>query len=639
MRLLLLSLAALGLSAGASSAQTALGTPQLGIEQTGACRQLKVRDLSTRVDVPIGCVDTTNHVFVPVGGGGSAPITSTAVTNALGYTPANKTGDTLAGLYSLTGTLTVPPQASPAVVDLWTAPQFDANQRGVWLSGSGTTTAPFSYQPHNARSGGELQRAQNLIKFKRSNQTTVPETALAIDALYDTGGTGMQGTMLALTTTLRNNPGSVWLSAADMQLDRGWSGALAVNHEMDVLNLSRDAFTPGNSAFIANLYLYGFAKYPGTEIISASVPLQAPAVGVPTAWQSGKAYVVDDFVGAPVVSNGGNYYFLQGGVSGGYSCTSGSTGPTGVEADTPNVSGNVADGGAGACIWQPYKAVFTNGVTGGAWHSGLAFRGGNLIQNDVLLDSTNAQTFINSDSRSKHSVAFIKDVTASPVSLNLAGTYSYSAINTNTASTANAMTMAQGQKINFKNTDASLYSAVGSNNFSFDMGGMRALTVIGNQVNGLSIAAAATGFGPVLATTGPDTNIPISFVARGNSNFAFGNGITGCSFTPAVGATSFSCPSDERLKRDITSAGPALPHVMDVRVRDYTVKATGDRKTGVIAQELRKTHPDLVHEDRDGMLSVDAPNPWLLVKAIQELKADNDNLRRRIVRLERRRAR
>ena len=67
-----------------------------------------------------------------------------------------------------------------------------------------------------------------------------------------------------------------------------------------------------------------------------------------------------------------------------------------------------------------------------------------------------------------------------------------------------------------------------------------------------------------------------------------------------------------------------------MRVRDYTVKADGSRKTGVIAQELLKTHPDMVHMGADGFYTVDAPNPWKLVRAIQELKADNDNLRTQV---------
>jgi hypothetical protein len=47
----------------------------------------------------------------------------------------------------------------------------------------------------------------------------------------------------------------------------------------------------------------------------------------------------------------------------------------------------------------------------------------------------------------------------------------------------------------------------------------------------------------------------------------------------------------------------------------------------VIAQEEQKIHPDAVHADAQGMLSVDAPNPWKLVKALQELRAEVDWLR------------
>jgi hypothetical protein len=71
-----------------------------------------------------------------------------------------------------------------------------------------------------------------------------------------------------------------------------------------------------------------------------------------------------------------------------------------------------------------------------------------------------------------------------------------------------------------------------------------------------------------------------------------------------------------------------------MRVRDFTMKATGERQTGVVAQELVKAHPAMVHEGSNGFLTVDSPNPWMLVKAVQELKADNDNLRARVATLE-----
>ena len=67
-----------------------------------------------------------------------------------------------------------------------------------------------------------------------------------------------------------------------------------------------------------------------------------------------------------------------------------------------------------------------------------------------------------------------------------------------------------------------------------------------------------------------------------------------------------------------------------MRVRDYTIKASGERTTGVIAQEMIWKHPDMVHMGAEGMYGVEAPNVWLLVKAIQELNATNDDLTARL---------
>jgi len=69
---------------------------------------------------------------------------------------------------------------------------------------------------------------------------------------------------------------------------------------------------------------------------------------------------------------------------------------------------------------------------------------------------------------------------------------------------------------------------------------------------------------------------------------------------------------------------------MRVRVRDFTMKATGEQQTGVIAQEMQRAHPDMVHMGSNGFYTVDSPNPWRLVKAIQELKAANDDLVTRV---------
>jgi len=74
-----------------------------------------------------------------------------------------------------------------------------------------------------------------------------------------------------------------------------------------------------------------------------------------------------------------------------------------------------------------------------------------------------------------------------------------------------------------------------------------------------------------------------------------------------------------RLKSGIHNSERALAWIDDMRIRDFTVKATGEHKTGVIAQEMLGSHPDMVRTDLAGSYLVDEPNPWKLVKAIQEL--------------------
>src|SRR5262249_42598363 len=100
-----------------------------------------------------------------------------------------------------------------------------------------------------------------------------------------------------------------------------------------------------------------------------------------------------------------------------------------------------------------------------------------------------------------------------------------------------------------------------------------------------------------------------------------------CSHVARAGTEAVACTSDGRLKHNVKDTATALERLQDYRIRDYTVSGEAMFQTGVIAQELRETRPQEVHEGSNGLLTVDQPNPWLLVKAIQELKADNDKLR------------
>jgi hypothetical protein len=99
-----------------------------------------------------------------------------------------------------------------------------------------------------------------------------------------------------------------------------------------------------------------------------------------------------------------------------------------------------------------------------------------------------------------------------------------------------------------------------------------------------------------------------------------------CNYNPESGSVTVSCSSDERLKTNITDTEDALEELLGYRVRDYTVIASGDVTTGVIAQEIQQIMPQVVSEDDQGYLMVTEPNVWKLVKAIQELKYDIDEL-------------
>jgi hypothetical protein len=109
---------------------------------------------------------------------------------------------------------------------------------------------------------------------------------------------------------------------------------------------------------------------------------------------------------------------------------------------------------------------------------------------------------------------------------------------------------------------------------------------------------------------------------------------------------SYGAISDVKLKENIVDATPKLADLMQVRVRNYNLKTNPDQKQiGVIAQELENIFPSLIDEspDKDSegnelgtttkavKYSVFVP---MLIKAIQELKAELDTTKARLAALE-----
>ena len=95
-------------------------------------------------------------------------------------------------------------------------------------------------------------------------------------------------------------------------------------------------------------------------------------------------------------------------------------------------------------------------------------------------------------------------------------------------------------------------------------------------------------------------------------------------FTATGNVTAYS---DIRLKKDIEVIPNALDKVLNLRGVNYSDIELGDRRTGVIAQELQKVMPEAVRE-QEGYLAVAYGNlAGVLIEAIKELKAEIDELK------------
>jgi len=89
--------------------------------------------------------------------------------------------------------------------------------------------------------------------------------------------------------------------------------------------------------------------------------------------------------------------------------------------------------------------------------------------------------------------------------------------------------------------------------------------------------------------------------------------------------------SDKRLKTDITPIADALDKIGKLEGYSFTMKSSGEKKLGVIAQEVREVFPELVHKIDAKYIGVDyigLIGP--LVAAVKELKEEKETLQQKI---------
>jgi hypothetical protein len=146
--------------------------------------------------------------------------------------------------------------------------------------------------------------------------------------------------------------------------------------------------------------------------------------------------------------------------------------------------------------------------------------------------------------------------------------------------------------------------------------------------------------GPTLTDdTSTNANRPLVFTSNTNGqafNSVFINS-TELYTNPSTGtlfATIFSSLSDESQKDNISPLQNSSEIVNKMNPVSFNWKKTGKKSYGVIAQEIEKILPDIVHEN-DGIKSVEYDSLIaFLIKSIQELSEDLNETKSRLLELE-----
>lgn len=103
------------------------------------------------------------------------------------------------------------------------------------------------------------------------------------------------------------------------------------------------------------------------------------------------------------------------------------------------------------------------------------------------------------------------------------------------------------------------------------------------------------------------------------------------SWMEVAGTAYITFTSDGRLKKDVKNLESTLSKIKKLRPVRYVWKNTDTEDHGLIAQEVQRIYPELVHEDKQGYLSVNyiMLTP-LLIKSVQELDRENRDLKKNL---------
>ncbi len=308
----------------------------------------------------------------------------------------------------------------------------------------------------------------------------------------------------------------------------------------------------------------------------------------------------------------------------------------GVYGITTSTNGTSA-GVGGECDGSNCQGVYGNSTSGvGVWGTS----GGS---------STNSPGVSGTDTSSANGIGVEGQELATPNSGYGGYFYHAAASGTNYALYATSSTQASGYGVYSTLPQAANTGYAGYFSNSGTRAAYGVYSAIGSTGTGYALAAtisdaANTGYAGYFtntATSGSNYAVYASNVSVGGYAGYFTNTATSgiavwCSSSYSNGCggnESWYNTSDIRLKDAVTDLPPArgLDGVMKLRPVLYRWKDTNCERgehIGLIAQEVEPVYPEVVGTGPDGMKNMaygDLVVP--LIKAVQELKADNDNLR------------
>jgi prepilin-type N-terminal cleavage/methylation domain-containing protein len=140
------------------------------------------------------------------------------------------------------------------------------------------------------------------------------------------------------------------------------------------------------------------------------------------------------------------------------------------------------------------------------------------------------------------------------------------------------------------------------------------------EINGIACGNIGTpGCNPALIIGG-STNISFDLTVLGSG--AFGGDLE---------AATFIYASDARLKQDLSPLSSALDKITQLQGYHFSWKKDGKKDIGLIAQEVQKIYPELVHENAEGTLGVQYGNLVApLIEAVKELRQQNIDLKKKL---------